>query len=86
MIKKSALIRVTMVYDSDDSEYPSLLRMPLNGKVYNYCLQVEQPAPQIKVIANILDRMDGYKAPKIKKRRRRVIAALLIQDFRKCLG
>lgn len=71
MIKKSALIRVTMVYDSDDSECPSILRMPLDGHVYDYELRVQQPVPQIAVIAGILDRMDGYIAPKIKKRRRR---------------
>jgi len=66
---------VVPVWEHEWSEYPEEIVVGFkNGHFARYQLYVEQPHPAFQKVINLLDKLPvygGYKAPEIKKRRRR---------------
>ena len=69
------LVNVTPVRTSDWNKYPDIVRIPMDdGTVQDYQIVIQQPHPAFKKVVDLLDKLPvygGYKAPEIKKRRRR---------------
>ena len=68
------LVPLKAIYNEDISEYPLVLRVPMdNGNVVDYQIAIEMPPPAFKRVMKLLDKIPyglsdkGYKAKHIKK-------------------
>ena len=73
VIRKEPLVRVTVRYDYEVSEYPDEIQVPMDdGHVIRYIRAEPVPEPHFEAAMDALDKIIGYQYQPKKRRRRRL--------------